>query len=299
MGGLGLGGWRDRSARRSPAPTRCGSTRCSKRPVALTAAATPRCSAGPAASTSRWGAPSCWATPAERRCGWSWPGLVLLPPTFLAGGTLGAAARAVEHEGDHRRRATALLYGVNTLGAVAGCLAATFWLLETFGTRIDAVGGRRREPPGRRAGGGRGAAGREAMPRDVGAERVPDAAASARGRPAAFVLAAAAVVGFAFFLMELVWYRMLGPILGGTVYTFGLVLAVALAGIAAGRPLVRAAFARRRGRPSRLRRHLPARGGVLIALPYVARRPPRAARARACGPPAGAGLWGTSRAGRS
>jgi len=49
-----------------------------------------------------------------------------------------------------------------------------------------------------------------------------------------FVLVAAAIVGFAFFLMELVWYRMLGPILGGTVYTFGLVLAVALAGIALG-----------------------------------------------------------------
>jgi spermidine synthase len=34
--------------------------------------------------------------------------------------------------------------------------------------------------------------------------------------------------------MELVWYRMLGPILGGTTYMFGLVLATALAGIALG-----------------------------------------------------------------
>src|SRR5205814_9032280 len=61
--------------------------------------------------------------------------LVLLPPTVLAGGTLGAAARAVEAEGDRRRRATAILYGVNTLGAVVGCLATTFYMLETFGTR--------------------------------------------------------------------------------------------------------------------------------------------------------------------
>ena len=37
-----------------------------------------------------------------------------------------------------------------------------------------------------------------------------------------------------FLLMELVWYRMLGPILGGSSYTFGLILAVALAGIGAG-----------------------------------------------------------------
>jgi len=52
--------------------------------------------------------------------------------------------------------------------------------------------------------------------------------------PAGFVLAAASVVGFAFFLMELVWYRMLGPILGGTIFTFGLILAIALLGIALG-----------------------------------------------------------------
>jgi spermidine synthase len=48
------------------------------------------------------------------------------------------------------------------------------------------------------------------------------------------VLISAAVVGFVFFLMELVWYRMLAPLLGGSSYTFGLILAVALTGIGAG-----------------------------------------------------------------
>jgi spermidine synthase len=151
--------------------------------------------------------------------------LVLLPPTLLAGGTLGAAARAIE--ADQRRRGTALLYGVNTLGALSGCLLSTFWLLEAFGTRgtlwlasatnalIAAVawGLARGLPP---------VAVEEARP------------AAAAGSAPRFVLAAAAVVGFAFFLLELVWYRMLGPILGGTVYTFGLVLAMALFGIASG-----------------------------------------------------------------
>src|SRR5207302_3127968 len=37
-----------------------------------------------------------------------------------------------------------------------------------------------------------------------------------------------------FFLMELVWYRLLAPLLGGSVFTFGLVLAIALAGIGVG-----------------------------------------------------------------
>lgn len=168
-------------------------------------------------------------------------GLVLAPATFLAGGTLGAAARAVELPSDRRRRATAVLYGVNTLGAVAGCLTATFWLLEGFGTRgtlwlaagvnvvIAAVAAAiaRRRPP------------LEVERRDESSRAVRDAAA-----PPGFVLTAAAVVGFSFFLLELVWYRMLGPILGGTVYTFGLVLAVALFGIAAGGILYAMAFGR-------------------------------------------------------
>ena len=46
-------------------------------------------------------------------------------------------------------------------------------------------------------------------------------------------------MGFAFTLMELVWYRMLAPLLGGSTYTFGLILAVALAGIGLGAALLR------------------------------------------------------------
>ena len=42
------------------------------------------------------------------------------------------------------------------------------------------------------------------------------------------------MTGFVFLLMELVWYRMLSPIFGGTAFTFGLILAVALLGIGIG-----------------------------------------------------------------
>src|SRR6185369_2654074 len=35
-------------------------------------------------------------------------------------------------------------------------------------------------------------------------------------------------------LMEIVWFRMLSPILGGTTFTMGLILAIALLGIGAG-----------------------------------------------------------------
>jgi spermidine synthase len=54
------------------------------------------------------------------------------------------------------------------------------------------------------------------------------------GASVGFVVVAAGAVGFAFFLMELVWYRLLAPLLGGSVFTFGLVLATALCGIGIG-----------------------------------------------------------------
>ncbi len=156
--------------------------------------------------------------------------LVLGVPTFLMGGTLPAVARAVETEADSGRRRLALLYGMNTLGAVAGALLSTFVFLEQLGNRKTlllaailnlAV-----------------AVIAMAISRETAnaAERPPDTERnSVRARPRTIpVLIAAATVGFVFFLLELVWYRMLTPLLGGTTFTFGLILAIALLGIGLG-----------------------------------------------------------------
>jgi len=154
--------------------------------------------------------------------------MVLGPATLLMGGTLPAAARAVETDGDEGRRTVALLYGVNTLGAVAGTLLATFVLLEHLGNRttlLIAAGVNVVVALAARGMTLTGAAG--FSPPNVESEQ--PASASPR-----LVYAASAITGFSFLLMELVWYRMLSPILGGTTYMFGLVLAVALAGIALG-----------------------------------------------------------------
>jgi spermidine synthase len=158
--------------------------------------------------------------------------LVLAVPTLAMGGTLPAAARGVTRHTDARRQDAAALYALNTLGAVTGCLLATFLLLEVFGTRMTvflaaavnllvAVVARQVDRLAPELGEAAG----------VTDEPPPASRASA---PAPFVLVASGVVGFSFFLMELVWYRMLGPLLGGSVFTFGLVLAVALAGIGVG-----------------------------------------------------------------
>lgn len=160
--------------------------------------------------------------------------LVLATPTILMGGTLPAAARAVETSRDVGRGNLALLYGLNTLGAVCGAFVATFYMLELFGTRatlwlacllnlLVALTARSLARTADYSG---------ATVETVTTSTEP--AARSQRAPAMYVYAAAAIVGFAFFLMELVWYRMLGPLLGGSTYTFGLILAVALLGIGLG-----------------------------------------------------------------
>lgn len=154
--------------------------------------------------------------------------LVLAIPTFLMGGTLPAAARAVETRDDHARRNLALLYGTNTLGAVVGTLVSTFFMLEALGNRqtllvaalLNALVGMAARSLGRN--------------HTVERSEKESGEGAPAHLPARIVLAAAAVFGFAFLLMELVWYRMLGPLLGGTTFMFGLILAVALLGIGAG-----------------------------------------------------------------
>lgn len=162
--------------------------------------------------------------------------IVLGPSTFAMGGTMPAAARAVERSTDTSRSRVATLYGVNTFGAVLGTVAANFVLIEVFGTRttlwlaclvnaLVAVTAR--------------AVSRQLI-QSTGEPDVPPSSidtplettrASSR---LWFPPVAAASAGFAFMLVELVWYRMLAPLLGGSSYTFGLILAVALAGIGLG-----------------------------------------------------------------
>jgi spermidine synthase len=185
--------------------------------------------------------------------------VVLSVPTVLMGGTLPAATRAVETDDDAKRRFLALLYGANTLGAVLGALLSTFLLVEMFGTRVTlwlacgvnalvglvAIRLARSAPPvplpvaahaGEKPDRAQMKDKRREKPRRHEEPESSERAVSLEGfLPArGFVLASAGIVGFAFFLMELVWYRMLAPLLGGSTYSFGLILAVALAGIGAG-----------------------------------------------------------------
>ncbi|MGB9626466.1 MAG: fused MFS/spermidine synthase, partial [Phycisphaerae bacterium] len=59
--------------------------------------------------------------------------LVLLLPTTCMGATLPILVRHVTAGGDGFGRSVGLLYGINTLGATFGTMAAGFWLIPTFG----------------------------------------------------------------------------------------------------------------------------------------------------------------------
>jgi len=157
--------------------------------------------------------------------------LVLGPSVVLMGGTLPAAARSVEEDEDVARGELALLYASNTLGAVLGALFGTFVLFELFGIRLSlwtaALVNVLVALLARRFG-----QSRPEVPVTAVSEDAPES--TEIGTNGRAVLSAAFVVGFVFLGLEIVWYRMLSPLLGGSSFSFGLVLAVALAGIGLG-----------------------------------------------------------------
>jgi spermidine synthase len=151
-------------------------------------------------------------------------GICLLPPTMLMGASLPAIVRALE---DQRAGAASWgwLYGVNTLGAVLGCLAAGFYLLRLYDVYVatyTAVGLNLLVAL---------PAWRLSQPVSTGAELAESAA------PAPIhwsIYAAIAFSGASALGAEVVWTRLMGMLLGSTVYVFSIILAVFLGGMAVG-----------------------------------------------------------------
>lgn len=170
--------------------------------------------------------------------------VVLAPPCLLMGGSLPAAFKWVETNRDAQRGSLGVLYGVNTLGALAGVLLSTFWLLELWGIRttIMAAAGVNLLIGGMAWYAARGE--EKAVKRETEEETSED---PFRARTRGFLYIAAGITGFTFFLSELVWFRILAPLLGSSVYGFGLILALALAGIGLGGLLYRMLWAARAG----------------------------------------------------
>lgn len=154
----------------------------------------------------------------------------LLPPTLLMGGTLPVIARAVDTTPGGVTWLS-LFYGGNLAGAVCGCLLAGFYLLRVhdslvatevaagtnFGVALIAWLLARRvsyRPPGQT---------------DERIEAIADTAPKAGRIHLAIALSGLCALG-----SEVIWTRLLSLLLGGTVYTFSMILAVFLVGLGIG-----------------------------------------------------------------
>jgi spermidine synthase len=157
-------------------------------------------------------------------------GVCLVPPAMLMGATLPVVARWVETS-PAGVSWLGFFYGGNLAGAVAGCLAAGFYLLRVHDVAVATyvavalnvtvaaaawiIAGTRaviREPAGVQ----------ESRPRAHGS---------------IIVYLAIALSGFTALASEVIWTRQLSLVFGATVYAFSLILAVFLAGLGVGSSL--------------------------------------------------------------
>ena len=157
--------------------------------------------------------------------------IVLFLPTFLMGGTLPVLVQGLTRHSAELGRRLSRLYWINTAGAVAGTLAAGFFLLAVYGLRATvetavAVNGVAGLTALLLASGFVAAAAEPVSPRP--------AKNSASPPLSPLLLAAFAVVGAAAIAYEVAWTRLLVTFFGSSTYAFTLMLATFLAGIVLG-----------------------------------------------------------------
>jgi spermidine synthase len=151
--------------------------------------------------------------------------ICLLPPTILMGASLPAVSRWLEASPEGRSR-VGLLYGVNTIGAVIGCLLAGFVLIRLFNVQVATFVAAAINLVV--------AAGSLWLARSMpGFKETLEAKPEKSSAPTAVYLTIA-ISGAGALGAEVVWTRLLGMLLGSTVYVFAIILAVFLAGLAIG-----------------------------------------------------------------
>jgi spermidine synthase len=167
--------------------------------------------------------------------------IILLPPTFLMGASLPAVARWIQTT-PRGVSWLGLLYGANTAGAVFGCLLAGFYLLRVFDMASATYF----------AAALNGLIGfisysvAKVTPDQSTEESSPSQSNAAKQSPPEIALAqphttgnwniyvTVALSGASALGAEVVWTRLLGLMLGATVYTFSIILAIFLVGLGIG-----------------------------------------------------------------
>ncbi len=177
--------------------------------------------------------------------------LLLIVPTILMGGTLPVLIKALSRRLPDVGRITGKLYFVNCFGAVFGTITVAFWMIPSLGLALStalaaavniAVGlvalglrGRIPEPTGLTE--------ETATARD---ESIPAAVPQAVLR---WSLIGIFICGFTAMVYEITWTRILSLVLGSSTYSFSLMLAAFISGIALGSFLI-SRFMERINRPA-------------------------------------------------
>lgn len=149
----------------------------------------------------------------------------LLPPTVLMGASLPAISRWVETTPTGVSR-LGLLYSANVAGAVVGCVATGFYLLRVYDMAVATyvaaainIGV---------------ALGALALALSSPAKILQEETDDANRSSVPLVYLAIGLSGLSALGAEVVWTRLLSLLLGATVYTFSIILAVFLTGLWAG-----------------------------------------------------------------
>lgn len=165
-------------------------------------------------------------------------GAIILPTTLM-GGTLPVLSRFVIRGPESIGRRLSVLYALNTLGAVAGTLATGFVLLRLFGVTATlllavatnvAIGLAALLLPEKAFAAGR--AGKS--PRVAEPTPAPSDAGRLSTHAGVLVLWGIGASGFCALGYEVLWTRMLSMVVGTSVYSFAIMLAAFLTGIALG-----------------------------------------------------------------
>lgn len=179
--------------------------------------------------------------------------VILLPPTVLMGGTLPLFCRQFVVSADRIAGSVGMLYGVNTLGAALGTLAAGFLLIPGMGVGgsimlaagLNLIAGLTalvlplRAPAGTNIGANTGANIRAntATHAALAAPAGPTAKPLARGRFQAALPVVSAlflVTGLVAIAAEILWSRFLALLIRNSVTTYTVTLTVVLLGIVLG-----------------------------------------------------------------
>lgn len=159
--------------------------------------------------------------------------LILMVPTIAMGGTLPVLMSGLAREEHHFGARLGWLYGINTLGAVAGVFLSGFWLIPAFGLTLtnilavvsDVLAGCVAWALSARY---------TAPSSAVGSDRTSKTIWRTLPVTARYAIAATMLCGFTSLALEVIWFRALILVFGSTTYSFTVMLGVFLLGMALG-----------------------------------------------------------------